>query len=332
MFRGVRYIKISFILSILLFSTLANAPQEAEAGPILKNLAKLYRCEPKFKVEYDKTVVQNPITPLDKPYEIPIEISCVINGLLADIVAEVYDDKFFVDLYVDSAPEWCIATVDPPLIEIPISSEWITTNATVSLTIKENAPAFEEGILQVRVKSRSIGMQQTIIPEGNISLEIPFTVGYIPILGINVTNGYYRVIDPYETAFFEITISNLGNGKTEVSSEITQLPEGWTAEIPSNIILGSRIIGDNPEKTIQLVVKPSYSFGYHEEQGVVKISLTPYSLKNTSLKGEPYMLSFIVQNRGFSLPGFEGVLALFALISLAFCIKTKNNSSRRKGK
>jgi len=331
MFRGVRYIKISFIVSILLFSILANTPQ-AEAGPVLKNLARLYHCEPKFRVEYDKTVVQNPIMPLDKPYEIPIEISCTIQGVLGDIVAEVYDDKFFVDLYVDSAPEWCIATADPPLIEIPISSNWVTTNATVFLTIKENAPAFEEGILRVRVKSRSIGMSRTIIPEGNTSLEIPFRVGYIPILGINVTNGYYRVIDPYETASFEITITNLGNGKTEVSSEITQLPEGWTAEIPSNIILGSRLRGSNPEKTIQLMVKPSYTFGYHEEQGVVKISLTPYSFKNTSLKGEPYMLSFIVHNRGFSLPGFEGVLALFALIGLVFCTKTKNNILRRKGR
>lgn len=308
-----RVVKLFHILLFVIFISSQVMPL-VSAGP----LQKIYKCEARFKVEYDKTVFDKPLIPLDRAYEIPIKISCIINGLLANIVAETYDDVLFLDVFVKYAPEWCIATVDPPMIEIPISADWQTVNSTVYLILKENAPAFEREHLEIEVEMHlSVGMTATIIPKGNASLVIPFQVGYIPILNINSTNGYYKIVNPYQTATFNINIKNMGNGRTIVESKIIKVPKGWSAKIASEVTLGSKVKGDDPKKTLTLTVKPSYSFGYHEEQGVVTVSIRPISADDPSLKGEEYVLSFVVQNHGFSLPGFESLSSLVIFVCIA---------------
>lgn len=54
---------------------------------------------------------------------------------------------------------------------------------------------------------------------------------------------------------------------------------------------------------------------------MIRISITPSYFDNESLKGEEYLLSFIVQSRGFSTPGFESVLVIFAFIVMTFIVK-----------
>ncbi|RLF26440.1 MAG: hypothetical protein DRN01_04710 [Thermoplasmata archaeon] len=243
----------------------------------------------------------------------------MINGLFADIVADTYtshETHLYVNLYVEETPEWCTATISPPLIYMPITSTWHTESATVYLTLKENAPAFEQAKIKIRIRSDSVG-KHVIIPEGNTSLEIPFTTGYIPIISLNMPDGNYKIVNPQETATFTIDVENLGNEKTEITSKVLNTPEGWTVSILPTTVLDSKVRGGNPRKSIHLDVKPPYGFGYHEERQVIQVSITPSYYNDPTLRGEEHILSFIVLNRGFSTPGFETLFTMLAFIGIA---------------
>ncbi|HHH80059.1 MAG TPA: hypothetical protein ENL13_04065 [Thermoplasmatales archaeon] len=323
MFRGSKHTKTCLILVIFLFSITSTAIQ-TEAGPISR-LTKLYHCEPFFKVEYNKTSLEEPITPLSEPREIPVRIGCMINGLFADIVADTYSSyevPLFVNLYVEETPEWCTATVTPPLIYMPISSTWHSENATVFLTLKENAPAFEQAKIKIRIRSDSVG-KRVIIPEGNTTLDIPFRTGYIPIISLSVPEGNYKIISPYDTARFKIDVENLGNEKTELTSYALNVPDGWTVTITSNTVLDSKARGGNPKKSIELDVKPPYGFGYHEDRQVIQVSITPSYYNDPTLRGEEHILSFIVLSRGFSTPGFETLFTILTFMGIVLINKRR---------
>jgi hypothetical protein len=112
-----------------------------------------------------------------------------------------------------------------------------------------------------------------------------------------------------------IDISNLGNARTIVLLEVTSVPEDWVAVITSQLTLEE---GTGSQGTAYLVVKPPKSFGYHNDEQTIKISMQPVDADDYSKKGEITYETFLVQSRGFSTPGFETIVFLgaFALTLL----------------
>ncbi|EMR73816.1 hypothetical protein MBGDN05_00292, partial [Thermoplasmatales archaeon SCGC AB-539-N05] len=224
-----------------------------------------------------------PILPVEMVKEIPITVSYLVTGYYAEEIMKVYEETnntVFLDLYVEEKPEWCTVSILPPTLVMPTTTSLKTANATLSVTVNENAFAFSESTIKIRVNVKGIGA----IQGGTFCHDVLFIPGYLPILGINTPDGTTELVTPGATANFDIEIENLGNAKTEVVFRVLNVPKDWSPNIISNTVLGSKVHGDDPKSTVQLVVQPPYSFGYHNEREVIQVSMTPSYYADPTLK------------------------------------------------
>ncbi|MCK4365454.1 MAG: hypothetical protein KAW45_05345 [Thermoplasmatales archaeon] len=301
----------------------------ATSGP----LDSYFECEPVIIIEYNESILQDPVIPYETATRIPIEIKARIKGPGDEIVSDyLFNSGAFlpVKLFIEEVPEGCHASINPPLLELkPIYKEFSTIHANVSLTVDKRLPALQQEHIIIRVETARLGYKAAILKRGNVTLEMPFFIGFYPQVSIFTPEGNVKEIHPDETAEFPIELQNFGNGNTEINSEIIDLPEGWVAEIISGIVLGSENVGGNPKETIILKVRPPISFGYHEERKIIQVALTPSYYKNSEYAGEPHYLFFVVQSRGFSTPGFDFITLLFAFSLISFFIFRKKQSKRR---
>lgn len=320
--RQFQKIKVFIIFASILCSSLLIMSPVADSVP----LDTYYACDPILVMEYDKTLLEDPIIPLEEARKIPVTIKMGIKGPGADIMIANTRAEFIVHLKIAEAPEGCHASISPPIISVPLSKEMATgflyKYANVSIAIDQNVPALSKKSVIVRLESVRLG---TLVTKGNFTQELPFTVGYCPILSVSTPGGNIKDIHPDETASFTIEIENRGNGNTEAISKVTDMPNGWTAEIITSTLLGSTILGGNTKKTLSLTIKPPYGFGYHEDRAVIQVSITPTYYNDPEFEGEPHCLTFIVQSRGFSTSGFDIVLLLLAFSILLFSICSKKN-------
>jgi len=323
-------IKIFIIFTIMLLSPLFVFCPIASSLP----LDPIYECEPIFVVDYNKTLLQEPITPLAEARVIPIQIKVRIAGPAVDIVVKYTNADIYLRPSIEEVPEGCHASVNPPLLKVPLSTElsteFVSFNATVSIVVDQKLPALTEEHIIIRLKSDRLGASATVVKAANITQIVPFTIGYYPQLDVTYPDGNVKDIRPDETVSFPVKIHNLANGNTEVTFEVTDMPKGWIAEIITSTTLGTDVLGGNSNKTIYLKIKPPMDFGYHEDRGIIRVSLTPSYYNNPKFKGEPLDLYFIVQSRGFSTPGFEIITLLFAFIFVLFPIWKRKNSKIEK--
>jgi len=324
-------IKIFLIFLILFGSSFNIICFIAKSNP----MDQIYKCTPNLVIVYNESLLSEPIFPFDEPREIPIKIKLDINGPANDIVLSTIGGPktdLIVDMSIAEVPEGCYASVNPPivLIQLPEKNEPAYENATISITINQYLPASVQKKVAVRMNSRKIGRQTTLISAGNFTQDIPFIVGYLPQLSFVYIDGNIRNINPDETAEFTFEIQNWGNGVTKVISEIEGLPEGWLSEIVHSTILGSELVGSTSKKTISLRVKPPIDFGYHEDRAIIKVSMTPISYINPEDRGESHYLYFIVQSKGFSTPGFDIIILLLAIIFVLFPVWIRKNRKIEK--
>ena len=321
MIKTSRTIATGMIISILLMCVFAVFTPVATAGPFDKQLEKLYRCDYDLKVEYDKEKAESPFLPVDKTIEIPITLKLRFYGRYAEEIEPFYSVAALVELHVNNTPSWATATIVPPFLTIPASAEYVDVNATVNIKVDENAIPFKDGKIEIRIDIGKLGA----IQKRTFSRYITFWPGYLPVLDIS-TSETVKQIKPQDTVNLDIEIDNLGNAKTNLLCKVLDLPEGWVAEIPSNVVLGSGTLGEDTSEIVSLDVKPPYDFGYHNEREIIKVSITPLYYGNESIKGEEHFVSFIIQSRGFSTPGFEGVFVFFAFMCIAMIFKKRRKN------
>jgi len=322
-------VKISLISVVILCSSLMIICPITRSAP----LDTIYECDLILVLDYNVTLLQEPIIPLADAREIPVQITGKITGPAVDIVAaRLAGADIYLRPFIEEIPNGCHAAVNPPLIVLKLaaSTEIIPANATVSIVVNEKLPALTQEHITIRLEAKNVGSNKaTVIKGGNFIQKIPFTIGYYPQLDISTPDGNVKDISPDEKASFPIELENLGNGKTEITSEVIDIPEGWSASIISTTF-GTDVLGDNNKETLYLEVNPPINFGYREDRAVIKVSITPSYHENPAYVGEPVYLSFIVQSRGFSTPGFEMIILLFAFIFVLFPLWKRKNSKIRK--
>ncbi len=301
---------------------------------------EVYYCYSEVIIDFDNDAANMPLLPIDRTINIPISLNYFVHGKYDEIIPPYYADRNFdnfVYLHVEDKPDWCNATISPSFLQIPALANGTIKIANLTIKIDENAQAFIPGFITLKIRVTDMG---PIIGD-TFYTKIKFTPGYFPLLRINISDEMVRLIEPLETTNFEIDIENLGNDKTVVKSKIVDIPEGWTVTIDSNTTIGTGTsLGDNPKKTISLDVQPSIDFGYRNERKVIQVSLTPTSFTDQSISGQEYLVSFLIQSRGVSTPGFEASIALFALIIIVLCnflwkknkgkIKTNNKEENNR--
>jgi len=316
----IKKVTSSIIFLILLCSVYSVLIPSASAGFPL--LSKVYECNNIVELEYDDNATQNPFLPVDRILNIPVDVKYKITGMYAEVVAEMYQERYnnFIYLYIDETPEWCSASFLPSILVVPLTASFESHAANIVVQVNENAQAYAIGTIRVRVEIDKLGA----VGNTTIYQDIPFRPGYLPNLGVT-TQKNLKLIGPQDTAKFDIELENLGNADTNVECKIVDKPAGWIITIDSDTIIGT---GDNPTKTVYLNVKPPYEFGYHDEREVITVSITPSYFNDESLTGEEFFVSFIVQSRGFSTPGFEAIIVFFSLFTMIFL--TQRLTQRKK--
>ncbi len=117
---------------------------------------------------------------------------------------------------------------------------------------------------------------------------------------------------------------NLGNKITRVTPTLKGVDSEWTPTInPPNYE-----IGPNQENTFTFSIIAPYNFGWHNEYGSFQIDFLsevyPYRSAAATNTESIYL---VVNNYGFSTPGFEFPILLVALIVIGIIIQKRRSKS-----
>lgn len=311
----VRALAIIFMI-LLIFNSFIVLSSSVKAN----NDSHPFRIEPLVEIDYDQEIARDPLLPINKTKEIPIFLNLTLEGYYIDEMIDylVGNNKLFTDLRVVDSPDYCEAAITPRKTQLFIEKGGYVGNASLSLVINKTGHALTRGLVLIEVVTRPAG---TIVGK-NFTKEIEFIPGYLPFLEFE-TDSKTKKVTPNEIAEFNINIKNSGNAITNVSFEILDKPKDWIVEIPKNIEL-------EEESDILMSVRGPKSFGHHNDRESITMKVVPSHYKNLSLKGKDYYLNFIVQSKGFSTPGFESLLFLFAFIFITLIFKIKKKKSIRK--
>lgn len=312
--KHFRTVKTGIIFGILLCSLFAIFVPTSSAGPLKV---------PTLILVQQVTEGKQNIVPNSGVLEIPLITTFQLYGPFASLLRAfslLKETAIKITLTVDYTPDYCEAVIINPQVELSMDPSTEPRQSRLSLTITEQAPAFTQGKVRIKAISEEQPSLLFSIKEGEFVSEVPFEIGYWPVISHDEPRGNLMEIGPLETADFPITIENLGNGPTYVAIELIDIPKGdWSVNIADSVQLGSAITGVGTSKTVHLIVKPPYGFGIHNERQNFKVKLTPSYLGSPDLVGQEMTLTFNVQNVGFS-PGIgyeiPSIIAVFVVIGL----------------
>ncbi|MDH7507442.1 MAG: hypothetical protein QHH15_06645 [Candidatus Thermoplasmatota archaeon] len=310
MLTKIRKIKSIFIFSILLLSFLISIN-----SPLIKAI-DLYNAKIVLGVDWDLQETKKPIIPRDEIKELNLSVIFKIEtgdyfgkGLL---IGYAGSNTALINIMVFETSPWCHAVLDRTLVETNIS-KYEEAKVKLFLLLDETAPAFGDGYIKINVSCGDLGLLKGF--EGTFTLT--FTPSYLPIIKVDLPQANSKRISPDENAVFPIKIENKGNARTAVFLEIEDISEGWSATVSEKIILDEET---GSKSTAYLTVIPPKDFGYHYENAIVKVKLTPSQAENPSQMGKPLYATFIVQNRGFSSNGIEQIFLLGLIIIVIFTV------------
>ena len=220
-----------------------------------------------------------------------------------------------IDVSIIETPSWCTATISQGTLSVTVQPDEISTvETTLTIQVANNAPAYELGYVKVKATAEKTGVIA--------GYENDFTLSFIPaykaLISPSLPETNSKEIGPMDKVVFPIDIANLGNARTVVLLNVVNVPKDWVAIINSQLLLEE---GTGSKATAYLIVKPPKSFGYHNDDQTIQISMQPVKADDYSQKGEITYETFLVQSRGFSTPGFEIIIFLGAFI-MAFLIVT----------
>lgn len=257
---------------------------------------------------------QEPIVPRGELRTLTLVITHTVSrgtfgeGLLVTLTGALIS----IDVSIVDKPSWCTAIISKGTLSVTVQPDAVSTvQTTVTIQVANDAPANALGYVKVKATAEKTGVIA--------GYEDDFTLNFIPaykaLISPTLQGSNSKVIGPLDTAVFPIDIENLGNARTVVFLNVVKIPTDWVAVIDSQVVLEE---GAGSTATAYLIVKPPRSFGYHNDEQTLQISLQPVKADNYSQKGEITYQTFLVQSRGFSIPGFETIvfLAAFALTCL----------------
>ena len=303
------------MIGFLLFTTILTVMPTSSA--LYGRLAKLYECEGVVRIDYDESTADQPFLPVDMIMEIPLNVSFSVQGYYAEELLEYYTEGPIFEASIEAKPEWCSVAILPSLFDIIPRTEWNTKECLLSIKVNENAHAYSDGTIRVKIEFKAFGS----ISNGTFYQDIPFKPGFLPLLGVSTSEATVKRINPQETTTFNVQVQNLGNAKTELICKVVDAPKDWTVAVTGKTVVGSQATGDDDMIQIPVVVKPPFNFGYHNDREIIKLSIIPSYFDNESLEGKEYLVSFIVQSRGFSTPGFESIYLIVGLVCVLFLFR-----------
>jgi hypothetical protein len=280
----------------------------------------IYKAKVNIRIEWGDGAFKEPIVPRDEVVTLNLSVILEIitgEGFGAGLL-ETYSKKSsaLIDLFILEYPSWCYVTLRFDLLETNIS-ELSVAKTQIFLIVNENAPAFAEGYIKIRVKVGDLGL----IKGDDQTFTLLFKPAYFPLIKTELPEKNTMEVDPTSNAVFPIKVENVGNAITKVFFEVENVPQGWTTSIKDSVILGE---SSDTSETVYLTVIPSSDLGYHYEDVIINVKITPTFGEDTDQMGNPIYGCFIVRNRGFSSIGLEFYLpiALIIFVIIVFIIRT----------
>jgi hypothetical protein len=221
-----------------------------------------------------------------------------------------------VTLTVTDHSPWCSADLSPEVALSLITTGLTQSSVFLSLQLRDDAPAYGDGYVTIKASVPGMGLIGGFEKE----FTLDFVPEYLPRINVNLPEGTTKNIGPMDSAVIPIEVNNMGNARTTVFFKIENIPKGWTIAVTDDITLD-----DSTVKLAYLTVKPPKEFGYHYDEKSIMVKLTPARAEDLTNVGKPLYVSFIVQSRGFSTPGFEaiGFIGALAIVMLTFFIIRK---------
>ena len=298
MYKKFMIAVVIIILLSMLFSpaVLSSETNTADANGGFE-IKALLASSSSINLAYDEESTKEAVIPNADPIEIPINVSSYqIVGLLAGLHTKIYKNREIqITLTIVEKPDWCEANLaESNLSTTPGTQEPQTTILTVS--VNENAPALTERIVKIQATCSKIKGLLGIVTKVtgcNETFDIPFTVGYLPLINVEF-NFTSKEIPPLNVTTIPVNITNLGNGKTTVKIEVENESGNYTLDYPDNVILDSQISGGDYKKQIEIEIQPYKNFTLEE----IKIKFTPHYTGDLELKGQTITTTLTLENDG----------------------------------
>jgi hypothetical protein len=169
---------------------------------------------------------------------------------------------------------------------------------------------------------RQVRFFGALLPEVEITGDVPFTPAYLPIIKVNPETTFEET-SPGNLAKIPIALENQGNAITVVEIKIKDIPSGWAVGITSQIQLESTLQDGDSSDTVTLTVQPPYSFGYHDETESIQLEFTPYyyaEQTDESIRGRTITETINIKNRGFSIVGIEVAIIIIVIILIIIAL------------
>jgi hypothetical protein len=312
--KNLRSVKSGIIFGTLLCSLFIAFVPSASAG--------IFTVPPLINVTYP--IQEENVVPNSGVLDIPLLTTFTLTGPWASAAEKglLGSSVVQIELKVIQKPDWCTASISNPLANIKVG-EPEPYPSTLTVTVNENAPAFQQGVVRISATSK---MQRSLmfnIGEETVEFDISFIIGYWSVVSYDMPEGTLIEVGPLDTADFRIDIENIGNGPTYVGIEIVDIPDDeWSVNIASSVQLAAAVYeGGGTQKTVHLKIKPPYGFGFHNDRKNIKVRFTPYYLGRPDLVGQPEVITFNVQNIGLS-PGYGYeiplIISVVVIIGLFF--------------
>jgi len=327
MTKRLRTVKVSILMGILLMSAIPILIQTPTAEAAILPSFNSY-----ISFSYDPSPLNEPLA-IDVAVTIPItikyqtdipkyfrKIPFPINNYLLFGSAIGPMQKIHVEIL--NPPDWANIFISTPdvLVDIPIEdpdvsdSTFVEEQVNLILSPRVEAPA----------ESYTINLQATCEPIKRLNgfshqEGIQFTPSFIPTIQIN-SGISIRTVGPHESVNYQIKVKNIGNKITRVTPTLIGVDDKWTARInpPQYEIL------PDSENTFTFAIITPFDFGWHNEFGTFEVQFLsevyPYQSAAASNTQSIYL---VVNNHGFSTPGFEFPLMLIALACIVIMIYKK---------
>ena len=315
-------IKIIPISIVIVFFILICVPASSLTNYNLKSsnlgLGSIFSLDSNVVVSYDTEKASKLISPLKETIQIPITVRYQVIGLYANFFTKRLNKATdaCIDLEIESSsvPSFCSASINPSMVQAPITTE-LTSSSTkpiLFVTVNENAPAFEDFIIRIIATSKEVYGIISKIEEDTVIGEVRVKVDYYPLIIVEKEYNYKK-ISPLNVTTLSYKIENFGNGPTEVFIEIEDPPEDWSISFPKSIILESAAYDKDNKGIVEIQVKPNKTF----TNETLKISFTPCYERDPDKKGNTYTISTVLENDG-SLKSeneiFENNLSLLIIV------------------
>lgn len=328
MIADLKTFKAFTIVVIILFSSITISVINPESKVVDTASAALINFNSYADLKYDVSALDEPLA-IDVSVTIPITVEywTDIPPFFGNVIP--YPLNFYIlfgqpigpmqkiHLEVLNPPNWANVYISSPdlLTDIPFAGDehkLVDTNLIISPRIEAPAQSYT---IDIKATGEPIGKVRGFTYQESID----FTPSFVPTVEITTANPI-RTVSPHESVNFEIKIRNLGNKITRVTPTIKDKNPEWTETInPPELE-----IGPDDQATFSFSVIAPYDFGWHNEYESFEVQFRsevyPYRTGSANNTKSVYL---VVNNYGFSTPGFEALTFVVAALAIAYIIRRK---------